>query len=254
MKPTLDEMIPPPELDFVGGHDFKIIGQAILSALINNPNCGLRPDESVLDIGCGIGRVAIPMTQYLSERGLYEGFDVNEMGVTYCKQHISPHYPNFNFTHVDLHNTYYNPTGAVKATEFRFPFEDETFSFAFATSVMTHLLPETVDNYLRETARVLKPGGRFLCTWFLLNQESEQAILEGRSQLSFAYERGEHCRISVPDNAEAIVAYKEDFVKQLYIRSGFKIMEPIGYGVWCGRDAVGGFQDGITSIKPRNNS
>ena len=39
---------------------------------------------------------------------------------------------------------------------------------AFLTSVFTHMLPEDVEHYLDELARVLKPGGRTLITWFLL--------------------------------------------------------------------------------------
>ena len=45
---------------------------------------GLKPEHRVLDIGSGIGRVAIPLTEYLNEKGSYEGFDVVELGVNWC--------------------------------------------------------------------------------------------------------------------------------------------------------------------------
>ena len=39
----------------------------------------------------------------------------------------------------------------------RFPFEDNFFDFAFSKSVLEHVM--NTDNFLRETLRVLKPGG-----------------------------------------------------------------------------------------------
>lgn len=37
---------------------------------------GLKPSDRVLDVGCGIGRLAIPLTQYLDARGGYAGLDI----------------------------------------------------------------------------------------------------------------------------------------------------------------------------------
>ena len=36
----------------------------------------LEPDHRVLDVGCGVGRLAIPLTKYLSRSGSYNGFDI----------------------------------------------------------------------------------------------------------------------------------------------------------------------------------
>ena len=36
---------------------------------------GLKPEHRVLDIGCGVGRVALPLTRYLTS-GTYDGFDI----------------------------------------------------------------------------------------------------------------------------------------------------------------------------------
>ena len=38
--------------------------------------CGLQADHQVLDIGCGVGRLAVPLTRKLGPRGGYQGFDV----------------------------------------------------------------------------------------------------------------------------------------------------------------------------------
>jgi ubiquinone/menaquinone biosynthesis C-methylase UbiE len=40
-------------------------------------------------------------------------------------------------------------------------------------SLFTHIRPAEVENYLREMARVLKPGGRCLAAFFMLNEGRE---------------------------------------------------------------------------------
>jgi SAM-dependent methyltransferase len=65
------EVLPPKSLQkFVGG-DYKDIGVLLLSYLVDL--CGLQPEEAVLDVGCGSGRAALPLTGYLSSEGRYAG-------------------------------------------------------------------------------------------------------------------------------------------------------------------------------------
>src|SRR4051794_26342926 len=56
---------------------------------------GLRRDEDVLDVGCGIGRTAIPLTEYLSEHGSYRGFDISRESIEWCSREITSRFPNF---------------------------------------------------------------------------------------------------------------------------------------------------------------
>ena len=250
-KLSVDEMLPPPGLEDVGGGDLKAIGEAIVGAFREQPGCRLRPDESVLDIGCGIGRVAIPLTQYLDEgRGRYEGFDVMKSHVDFCAGRITPGYPNFRFTHSDVQNSRYNPLGKIPAAAYRFPYDDETFDFAFATSVFTHLLPEAAFRYLQETARVLRRGGRFLATFFLLDDEARAASAAGRSSISFSHRWAESCHVVDPANPEAAVAYDHDFIEALYRRAGLTLAGGVGWGTWSGRAVPwGGYQDQIVAVR-----
>jgi SAM-dependent methyltransferase len=67
-----DPELPPLRLPFVGIGDFRSVGESLVKLLVEVG--GLRASDRVLDIGCGIGRVAIPLTKFLEST--YDGFDV----------------------------------------------------------------------------------------------------------------------------------------------------------------------------------
>jgi hypothetical protein len=69
-----DGMRPPRSLISVGDGNFEQIGREYMGHFIQLG--GLKPHEQVLEIGCGIGRMAIPLTAYLNDDGRYEGFDI----------------------------------------------------------------------------------------------------------------------------------------------------------------------------------
>jgi len=154
----------PKSTSFIGAGDYDAIGKEFLNYFVNL--CELKPQHSVLDIGCGIGRMAMPLTGYLTN-GDYFGFDVHRQGINWCIENISSKFSNFTFHHVDLYSQSYNPQGTVKAAEYIFPY-DQIFDFVFLTSVFTHMLPEEVAHYLSEIDRVLKPGGTCLATFFII--------------------------------------------------------------------------------------
>lgn len=176
---------------FVGGADnFAEVGEEFMRHF--KSIAGLGPTERVLDVGCGIGRIALPLTKYLSRDGCYEGFDIVKEGIDWCAANITPRYPNFHFQLADVFNTYYNPTGKYHPEEYRFPYEDASFDFVFLTSVFTHVLPAAMQNYLCEIARVLKRGGRCLITFFLWNAAADRLVRSGKSQYDFRYDYGMH--------------------------------------------------------------
>jgi ubiquinone/menaquinone biosynthesis C-methylase UbiE len=210
---------------------------------------GLRPDDAMLDVGSGPGRIAIALADFLTE-GSYEGFDINER-VQWCQEHITPRQPNFRFRAVDIYNGTYNAKGETKATDLRFPYEDRSFDVVCLFSVFTHMLGTDVEHYISEIARVLKPGGRCLATFLLLNSESLALIEqdEKRSdpapnalQALFSHNFGSY-RISNPASPERVVAFDEAFVFDTYERSGLHVQKPIHYGLWPGRSAGRSQQD-----------
>ena len=86
---------PPPELMFCGDGDFRAIGAEFLERLVRD--AGLERGHRVLDIGCGIGRLAIPLTQYLDATGTYDGIDPVAAGIDWCIATITAAYPNTRF-------------------------------------------------------------------------------------------------------------------------------------------------------------
>ncbi len=242
-----DELLPPKDLRLSVGGSFKAIGTEFFRYFIEI--AGLQPDEAVLDVGCGVGRMAVPLTQYLSDRGRYEGFDIVESGITWCQSVISHRYPNFQFQRADLYNQYYNPTGQEQANTYRFPYSDNCFDFVFLTSVFTHILPDGIDNYLREISRVLKPGGRGLITAFLLNEDSLSCLESGLSTLELP-EIFDNYRLADKTFPESAVAYEERFFLELAEQVGLKVNSPVYYGSWCGREDFLSVQDILLISKP----
>ena len=110
------------------------------------------------------------------------------------------------------------------------------------------MLSRDVENYLSEITRVLRPGGRCLITYFLLNPDSLKLIQEEASSYDFRY-RLPGCRVQREDVPEAVVAYDEGEIRESYQRHGLLISEPVRYGKWCGREGGLSKQDIVIAEK-----
>ncbi|MDT7602056.1 MAG: hypothetical protein QOF61_53 [Acidobacteriota bacterium] len=196
--------------------------------------CGLKPEESVLDAGCGTGRLARPLADYLT--GEYRGFDIVKSAVKECRREIGAHHPNFRFTHADIFNSSYNPKGKIRASRFRFPYPDASFDFIFLTSVFTHLLTEDTANYLHEVARVMKPTGRALVTFFLIDERARELIAAGKSHYRFGTVLP-GCRVDSAAHPEDAVAYDERDALNMIAEAGLAVRE-LRFGQWRGAEGL----------------
>jgi SAM-dependent methyltransferase len=232
--------IPSPQLISCGDGDFRTIGAEFLARVVHAT--GLAPSQRVLDIGCGIGRLALPMTQYLDEAGSYDGVDPILPAIAWCVANISAVYPNMRFHHMDVSHPIYNTNGTLDATAVRLPFEDETFDVVCMISVLTHLHTAEVLRWASETARVLAPGGCCFATGFLMNGPARAALTAGEGRIGFDPSEPGPIYESNPNVPLAGVAFDEDFLVEKFLRHGLRRRIPAEYGQWSGR-AGSSFQD-----------
>jgi SAM-dependent methyltransferase len=246
LPPEIADLVPPPEMDFVGGVEFVWVGRHCFELFVTHG--GLRPTDRVLDVGCGIGRMALPMLHYLVPPGSYHGFDVVPLGIDWCREKIAPRFPHFHFALADVRNDLYNPGGTTPAREYRFPYPDRSFDFVFLTSVFTHLMPDDMENYFRESARVLDVGGRLFATFFLITPESDALIRAGKGERPLVHDNG-RCRYESEKDPVFAVGYDEGVVRALARDAGLRVDEPIRYGSWCGRAEYLSMQDVVIATR-----
>lgn len=238
--------LPPVELQMriSGAGNFTDVGEAFFNRF--KTAIGLKPYEGVLDVGCGCGRMAIPLIGYLKQ-GWYCGFDLDPVSIEWCRTNISVRLRSFHFDLVDLKNTHYNPQGQIDPAAFRFPYPDAHFDFAFLASVFTHTLPAVTRNYLSELHRVLRPGGRCLITYFLINAESRECISSGRSPHPF--QPMDDYYVVDPSAPEVTVGYDEAQIIEWHERACLPIRKPVHYGSWAGR-SCDSYQDVVIADRP----
>ena len=245
-------LIPPVEMLFDGSSNYEEFikyGEGFARGVLI-PRVRLQPWETFLDIGCGNGGVARALTTYLDANGRYEGLDIAADSIAWLQERYRK-YPNFRFTHSSVYNKLYNPGGTSAPTDYRFPYPDDSVDVVLLKSVFTHMLPADVRHYLAEVSRVMRPGGRALITYFLLNPESERYVAAGRDVMKIPHVWNDDagCRVAVVEMPEQVTAHDEQRIRYFYAEAGLTIYE-MAFGNWCGRPSLLGLQDLIVGIKP----
>ena len=118
---------------------------AAIAAALERAGTSLRKFQTILDFGCGCGRMTRGMIADLPQAQIY-GTDVDSEAIAWCQHHLTPG----RFTLNQLLPT--------------LDFADGSFDLIYAHSVFTHIDEQSGQLWLQEFHRVLQPGGYVVFT------------------------------------------------------------------------------------------
>jgi ubiquinone/menaquinone biosynthesis C-methylase UbiE len=121
----------------------------------------LKNGESVLDVGCGTGTLAIAAKQRVGSTGNSYGIDASPEMIARADRKAKK---------AGIEVVFKN--GVVEAL----PFPDAQFDVVFSTLMLHHLPREAREKCAREMRRVLKPGGRVLAVDFSSPQKKRSLL------------------------------------------------------------------------------
>ncbi len=197
-------LLPPDHLQVrqvgtVWGSHFYTEGRVILdqvAALFREAGHPLEEAGSILDFGCGCGRLLANFPQF-PHRGEIWGSDLDGESIAWNQAHLG-------------HVGQFRANAALPPTAFR----DGQFDAIYTISVFTHL-PEAVQfAWLAELRRILRPGGILVATvhsrdiWEA-NVQGQKAEVEERG---FAYRKGDYTE-GLPEH------YMSAYHSEAYIRA-----------------------------------
>jgi SAM-dependent methyltransferase len=207
-------LVPPRRLRNRVPGDFEAVGREFLRHFIWLG--GLRTDQSVLDIGCGAGRFAIPLTSYLEPSASYVGVDCWEEGIDWCRREITSRFSSFQCLNVKGLDTGVEDDVIAEHRRPVIPFEDGSFDFATVCAI-SQLDLLGLQTRLMEAGRLLRPSGVYVGTWFLLDENDDA----GDRHALACHEPEMHARLA---------------------DAGLTVQE-IHYGSWNGREEPLSYQD-----------
>jgi ubiquinone/menaquinone biosynthesis C-methylase UbiE len=112
---------------------------------------GLQAGQSVLDVGCGTGTLAIAAKRHVGSAGKVYGIDASPEMIARARKKAKKASAEVDFDNAFVENL---------------PFPNATFDVVLSTTMLHHLPDKARRQCLREAVRVLKPGGRFLAVDF----------------------------------------------------------------------------------------
>jgi SAM-dependent methyltransferase len=216
--------LPDPSMHEVGGDDAGQRGPKQLALL---EHFGLEPSAHVLEIGCGLGRLAYELAAFLDADGRYTGFDVAPTPIAWLNEHYAPRLPDFRFDLLDVENPKYHASAGVAAGEVRFPYRDAAFDVVCAFEVFMHLDIDGVRNYLSEIARVLRPGAVAVVTFMAIWERETEPVYGGRPFVAIG--DGIHTRF--PETRGRSMGYGVELIRELFRATDLEQVAEIE-GLW----------------------
>jgi ubiquinone/menaquinone biosynthesis C-methylase UbiE len=122
----------------------------------------LEPGEFVLDVGCGTGALAIEAKRHVGQTGMVYGIDASPEMLARAHKKARKAGLEVVLKHA-----------AAQAL----PFPDAQFDAVLSTMMLHHLPRKAREQCLRESRRVLKPGGRVLVVDFAASAPKKKNFL-----------------------------------------------------------------------------
>ena len=217
-------------------------GSSMHYAMILKLVAHLKSDGRILDLGCGCGLLELAIKDYLSE-GHAIGVDIHRPCIEWATKHISRRNHNISFQHADIYNPDYWPSGKLSAEQFFANLDEWGFDIIVAKSLFTHMLIDELPVYFREVSRRLRPQGKGLLSFFLLNEDQRRLQGEGKNKIEFRRPaKGQPYAFRRMVAPSAAVAYDKGFLHQMLTQAGLRCTATF-YGAWSGRTESLGFQD-----------
>jgi ubiquinone/menaquinone biosynthesis C-methylase UbiE len=136
-------------------YDFMVevtsLGHAGMLRRMTVDNARIQPGDSVLDVGCGTGEVAL-LAKTRTKAGKVYGIDPAPEMIAVARSKAARKKLDVDFR-----------VGVIEAL----PFSDASLDVVTSSLMMHHLPEELKVRGLAEVYRVLKPGGRLLITDFM---------------------------------------------------------------------------------------
>jgi glycosyltransferase involved in cell wall biosynthesis len=201
----------------------------------------VSPTSHVLELDAGLGQIAYAMRYVLLADGSYNALGAHRDGSELLQRRYRYRYPNFRFDWVDVVEPRDNPRGRLGAAELRFPYPDAAFDLVFSALELWRLPSDGVANYLKESARVLRPGGRCMFSVLLLDQYRRGESRSGKLAAKI-FEIDDHPTtdfVAVQrDDGERIIAYRQSVIEELAAAAGLELDRPPIAGSWSGTPSV----------------
>jgi len=254
LKTLPDEALPPVAfMNTIGSHNrdhYVAVAASLFDELVKRGQ--LSEESAVVDIGCGCGRLAVPLCRFLT-RGRYWGIDVWPDGIAWCDANIAATNARASFhclTAAD--NYYFNAERSFQDNRFLLPFlEDGSIDLCFSISVFTHLVQADARQYLLEIARTLREDGIFYVTTFIIDEFF----------WNFRQQTGAHQGVKEVDSGvyqayaqqDIFVGYAMSAWQRLVRECGLRIIS-FETGSWAAKPGARVFQDTFILMRDRSRN
>lgn len=147
------------------------LGPVELEILVDH---GLRPTDTLVDLGCGIGRLACEVARWM-DGGEYIGTDVSDTMLRRAAARLAEVGGPTNCT-----------VRWIKQLGTTFELPDQSVDMISSFSVFTHIEHEDTYNFLRDGRRVIRPDGRFVYSCLPMDLVASNHIFEASARLSYS--------------------------------------------------------------------